>query len=106
ILVYRDPDAAGLSTEHQAYLTEGRTDRGPATAVQKMTLAEWGGLFARRTTWSMIFGFFGSVYLTWVFITWLPGYGALARELQFVLIKRGYCCLLSAKAFAGPSRSA
>ena len=84
ILVYRDPDAAGLSPEHQAYLAEGRTDKGPATAVQKMTLAEWGGLFAHRTTLSMILGFFGSGYLTWVFITWLPGYLEIERHMTTI----------------------
>ena len=87
ILVYRDPDAAGLSPEHQVYLAEGRTDKGLATAVQKMTLAEWGGLFAHRTTLSMILGFFGSGYLTWVFITWLPGY--LIRRARPDLITLG-----------------
>jgi sugar phosphate permease len=84
ILVYRDPNAAGLSPEHQAYLAEGRSDKGPATAVQKLTLAEWGGLFAHRTTLSMILGFFGSGYLTWVFITWLPGYLEIERHMTTI----------------------
>lgn len=56
----------------------------PATAIQKMTLAEWGGLFAHRTTWSMILGFFGSGYLTWVFITWLPGYLEIERHMTTI----------------------
>ena len=31
-------------------------------------------LFGHLTTWGMILGFFGSVYLNWVYLTWLPGY--------------------------------
>ena len=49
-----------------------------------MTLAEWGGLFAHRTTLSMILGFFGSGYLTWVFITWLPGYLEIERHMPTI----------------------
>ncbi len=84
IRVYRDPEASGLSTEHQAYLAESPNGRVPEIAVQKMTFAEWCGLFAHRTTWSMILGFFGSVYLNWVFITWLPGYLEIERHMTTI----------------------
>lgn len=84
VMVYRDPEASGLSTEHQAYLAESPSDRAPQVAVQKMTFAEWCGLFAHRTTWSMILGFFGSVYLNWVFITWLPGYLEIERHMTTI----------------------
>lgn len=84
IRVYRDPEASGLLTEHQAYLAESPSDRAAQIAVQKMTFAEWCGLFAHRTTWSMILGFFGSVYLNWVFITWLPGYLEIERHMTTI----------------------
>ena len=84
IRVYRDPEASGLLTEHQAYLAESPSDRAAQIAVQKMTFAEWCGLFAHRTTWSMILGFFGSVYLNWVFITWLPGYLEIERHMSTI----------------------
>ena len=32
----------------------------------------------------MILGFFGSVYLTWVFITWLPGYLEIERHMTTI----------------------
>jgi MFS family permease len=89
IRVYRDPEASGLSTEHQAYLAERPNGRVPEIALQKMTFAEWCGLFAHRTTWSMILGFFGSVYLNWVFITWLPGGCLVAGWFSDQLIRRG-----------------
>lgn len=63
-LIYRDPDAVGLSAEEQAYLQQGTAQGAPA----KTTFAEWRSLFAYRTTWGMILGFFGSVYLNWVFL--------------------------------------
>jgi MFS family permease len=49
-----------------------------------MTLAERGGLFTHRTTLSMILGFFRSGYLTWVFITWLPGYLEIERHMTTI----------------------
>jgi sugar phosphate permease len=77
-LVYRDPDALGLSTEERAYLSD---DAAPGT-TEKPTFAEWRSLFAYRTTWGMILGFFGSVYLNWVFLTWLPGYLEIERHMS------------------------
>jgi sugar phosphate permease len=78
VLIYRDPDAVGLSSEEHAYI-----ERGAAKgAAAKTTFAEWRSLFAYRTTWGMILGFFGSVYLNWVFLTWLPGYLEIERHMS------------------------
>jgi hypothetical protein len=30
-------------------------------------------LFAFRTTWGLVLGFFGIVYRVWLFQSWLPG---------------------------------
>jgi sugar phosphate permease len=30
----------------------------------------------------MILGFFGSVYLNWVYLTWLPGYLEIERHMS------------------------
>ncbi len=35
--------------------------------------AAWGKLFSFRATWGLILGFFGNVYVGWLFIAWLPG---------------------------------
>jgi sugar phosphate permease len=34
-----------------------------------------------RTTWGMFLGFFGVVYLSWLYATWLPGYLETQRHL-------------------------
>jgi sugar phosphate permease len=78
VLVYRDPEAIGLSPADRAYLTDGAAEETSA----KPTFAEWRSLFAYRTTWGMILGFFGSVYLNWVFLTWLPGYLEIERHMS------------------------
>jgi MFS family permease len=53
-----------------------------------LTFRAWKGLFAHRATWGMIFGFFGSVYLNWVYLTWLPAY--LVNERHMTLAASGF----------------
>jgi sugar phosphate permease len=77
-LLYRDPDSVGLSAEEHAYLANGTAQGTPS----KPTFGEWRSLFAYRTTWGMILGFFGSVYLNWVYLTWLPGYLEIERHMS------------------------
>jgi MFS family permease len=78
ILVYRDPAVAGLSAEELAYLSS----EAAQGKVPKTTFAEWRDMFAYPTTWGMILGFFGSVYLNWVYLTWLPGYLEIERHMS------------------------
>jgi len=40
----------------------------------KMTWREWRRLFAHRTTWGMLLGFAGVIYMVWLYLTWLPSY--------------------------------
>ena len=47
-----------------------------------MTLREWKQLFRFRTTWGMILGYFGCIYLTWIYTAWLPGYLELERHMS------------------------
>ena len=68
--IYREVDEAGLTPEERRHPPEGEED-APAGRV---TLAEWRRLFAFRTTWGIIIGFFGVVYLVWLYQAWLPGY--------------------------------
>ena len=35
---------------------------------------EWGRLLRQRTVWGLLLGFGGTVYVTWLYVTWLPGY--------------------------------
>jgi MFS family permease len=79
--LYRDPPALHLDAEEQSYLTP---ESATAPAPGKLTFAEWRSLFRYTTTWGMIVGYFGSVYLNWVYLTWLPGYLTLERHMSLV----------------------
>ncbi|MEJ8797767.1 MFS transporter [Trinickia caryophylli] len=82
--LYRDPVRAQLSLEERRYLDAGAEER---VAQPKVTFAEWRNLFSHATTWGMLIGFFGSVYLNWVYLTWLPGY--LTAERHMSLMRTG-----------------
>ncbi len=34
----------------------------------------WLALLRQRSTWGLLLGFGGTVYVTWLYVTWLPGY--------------------------------
>jgi sugar phosphate permease len=75
---YRDPDPAQFTEEEQHYLTDGE---GPRTYAP-VQLAEWLGLFRFRTTWGLLLGFFGVVYMGWLYLAWLPGYLEMQRHMS------------------------
>jgi sugar phosphate permease len=77
VLLYRDPAAMALTPEEDTYRTAG-DETGEAARV---TFGEWRRLFGCATTWGMIIGFFGVVYLTWVYSAWLPGYLEMQRHM-------------------------
>ncbi|AJY13653.1 MFS transporter [Burkholderia dolosa] len=83
--LYRDPVRAQLTATERAYLD---ADADNAVAAPKLTFADWRGLFSHGTTWGMLIGFFGSVYLNWVYLTWLPGYLTMERHMS--LIRTGF----------------
>jgi nitrate/nitrite transporter NarK len=35
---------------------------------------QWLLLLRQRTVWGLLLGFAGTVYITWLYVTWLPGY--------------------------------
>jgi sugar phosphate permease len=76
--LYREPAAMGLTPAEDAYREEG-DETGEAAPV---TLGEWRRLLGHATTWGMIIGFFGVVYLTWVYSAWLPGYLEIQRHMS------------------------
>ena len=76
--VYRDVRESQLTAEEQAFLTEGEE----VAVEQTVTFKEWRTLFAFRTTWGLIIGFFGIVYVTWLFQSWLPGYLEIQRHMS------------------------
>ncbi len=78
IALYRDPDHATMTAAERSYLEVDEA----AAAAPKTDLASWGALFRHRATWGMMLGFFGSVYLNWVYLTWLPGYLRTERHMD------------------------
>lgn len=68
--VHRDPLQVDLTAAERTYLTEG----DETAHVQRATFADWRRLFAFRTTWGMIAGYFGTIYVLWIYTAWLPFY--------------------------------
>jgi sugar phosphate permease len=77
-LLYRNPDSVALTPQENAYRTQG----DPPGQRTKVTFREWKLLFRFRTTWGMIFGYFGCIYLTWIYTAWLPGYLEIERHMS------------------------
>ena len=76
--VYREPREVDLTAEEKAYLSDGEV----ASTAERVTWADWKHLFAYRATWGMVFGFFGEVYMGWVYQAWLPGYLEIERHMS------------------------
>ena len=77
-LNYRNPADVALTPEETLYRTEG----APAGERTRVTWREWKLLFRFRTTWGMILGYFGCIYLTWIYTAWLPGYLEIERHMS------------------------
>ncbi len=76
--LYRDPKNVALTAEETTYRTEG----DPPGQRTEVTFREWKLLFRFRTTWGMILGYFGCIYLTWIYSAWLPGYLEIERHMS------------------------
>ncbi len=76
--LYRDFDYGMLEANDRNYLYGGPE---PPEA-HPVEAAGWGRLFGHRATWGLILGFFGIIYVTWLFITWLPGYLEMQRHIS------------------------
>ncbi|MDB5833678.1 MAG: major facilitator superfamily [Caballeronia sp.] len=84
-LVYRDRRNISLDSEEVAFLTEGEPEQ---RAERRMTMREWRGLFRKSTTWGMIFGNMGVIYMVWLYLTWLPAY--LEHERHVTIAHTGW----------------
>ena len=72
---YRDPEKFGVAREDLDAIHAGEVTRtGPARPVV------WLALLKTPTTWAMIGGLFGIVYVTWLYVAWLPAYLESARR--------------------------
>jgi len=75
-MFYRNPSELGLEGDDRLAL-----DTSQEEATRKITWADWGALFAHRTTWGMILSYFGLIYLVWLYTAWLPGYLEMDRHM-------------------------
>lgn len=80
--IHRDPAEVRLTPDEIRYLTEGDEN---ATA-RRPSFAEWRRLFAHRTTWGMIAGFFGTIYTLWMYTGWLPYYLEHERHMSIARV--------------------
>ncbi|MBW4024515.1 MAG: MFS transporter [Proteobacteria bacterium] len=76
--VYREPYQERLTVEEERYITDGQE----TLSAKPITFAEWRRLFTFRVTWGLMLGFFGIVYLLWLFQAWLPGYLEMQRHMS------------------------
>jgi MFS family permease len=77
VAFYRAPEDAGIGDAEIALIrAEDRADTAPEGRSRILWLLQF------RTTWAMFFGFFGVVYLSWLYATWLPGYLETQRHLS------------------------
>ena len=74
--LHRDPADTTLDAAERADLEDGDGTRG------MVTLHAWRRLFAYRTSWGMIAGFFGCIYVLWIYNAWLPGYLETDRHMS------------------------
>jgi MFS family permease len=81
--IHRDPSEVRLTPDELRYLTEGDEN----TTSRPPSFAEWRQLFAHRTTWGMIAGFFGTIYTLWLYTGWLPYY--LEHERHMTVARVG-----------------
>jgi len=77
IVLYREPDEAEIPPEDASAIAAGDAPNLTQTGVAQVL---W--LLRYRTTWGMFLGFFGVVYLSWLYATWLPGYLETQRHLS------------------------
>src|ERR1700744_4183129 len=77
-MLFRNPGNLALTPQENTYRTQG----DPPGQRTKVTFREWKLLFRFRTTWGMIFGYFGCIYLTWIYTAWLPGYLEIERHMS------------------------
>lgn len=85
VLIYRNRAEVDLTQTEIGHLDAG-SDMTAGDA--RITGAEWRELFTHRTTWGMILGFMGVIYMVWLFLTWLPAY--LEHERGLTIARTGW----------------
>ena len=89
-LFYRNRNEVQLTPSEVLYLADDH-DQDP-NANAKLSWAEWKSLFTYRTTWGMLFGFMGVIYMVWLYLTWLPAY--LEHERHLSIARTGWVVVI------------
>jgi len=79
-LIYRDPADVALTPEENRY----RTEDEQAKEIKQLTFHDWRAMFGFSTTWGLLVGYFGVIYVQWVFYSWMPGYLEIQRHMSVV----------------------
>lgn len=87
-LLYRNRDELKLDKGEEDYLNNG----APQAPKSKATAADWLNLFRSSSTWGILLGFMGIVYMIWMYLTWLPAY--LTQEYNISLVKTGWLVVI------------
>jgi MFS family permease len=77
-ILFRDRSEVALGETDAQHLMAGEQ----AIEALPASFAAWRKLFGFRATWGLILGFFGNVYIGWLFIAWLPGYLEMQRHMS------------------------
>jgi MFS family permease len=77
VALYRDPAEAGVTPAEIALI-----HADDETAIAHIGWSQVTWLLRFKTTWGMFLGFFGVVYISWLYATWLPGYLETQRHLS------------------------
>ncbi|WP_347554147.1 MFS transporter [Robbsia sp. KACC 23696] len=67
-------DPAGIDGRLDAHHAARNATAMPTETPQQVTMADWRGLFKLQVTWGLILGYVGVIYMTTLFLTWLPAY--------------------------------
>lgn len=76
-LFYREPSQVTLTQAENSY----RLDGNLTPVGNRVTFSQWRSLFRSTTTWGLVTGYFGVIYVNWLFNTWLPGYLQMERHM-------------------------
>ncbi len=87
-VVYRNRNQIPLTPQEDNYL-----DRGAViSATGQATARDWFGLFKSSSTWGILLGFMGVVYMIWMYLTWLPAY--LTETYNITLTHTGWLIVI------------
>ncbi len=95
LAIYKAPEDAELPQEDITAIHAGDGEPSGSLGISQLV---W--LLKYRTTWGMFLGFFGVVYLSWMYATWLPGYLETQRHLS-IAAAGGLSAIPLAAGFAG-----